>query len=202
MSNSSTQAKLAILFADISGSTALYDKLGDTIALGIVTKCLDIMVAELAPRAGVLIKTIGDEILCTFPSPAAALEAACAMQMAIDQESPGGDRPIYIRIGFHYGEVLLKDNDAFGDAVNIAARLTSVTRAKQIITSQTVIDLLPSAYAEKVRPVMRAAFKGKHDSFPLFQILWAHENTVFNRIGEARSRKKSTVLPQPQPAGI
>ncbi len=194
--------KMVIMFADICDSTHLYDKLGNESAFTIISAVLHLLVQEVATHQGTLIKTIGDEIMCSFPNVTLATQAACAMHFSLDARQPGGMLPVSVRIGFHYGEVLLKDNDAFGDAVNIAARLTSVTRAKQIITSQTVIDLLPSAYAEKVRPVMRAAFKGKHDSFPLFQILWAHENTVFNRIGEAKSRKKSTVLPQPQPAGI
>ncbi len=59
MTGSSEASKLAILFADISGSTALYDKLGDIRALGLVAKSLDILTAELAPHQGVLIKTIG-----------------------------------------------------------------------------------------------------------------------------------------------
>jgi len=106
MTGSSQQVKLAILFADISGSTALYDKLGDAQALSLVAKSLDILSSELPSREGVLIKTIGDEIMCSFPTAGLAFDAACAMQRNIEIQRPGGELPIYIRIGFHFGEVI------------------------------------------------------------------------------------------------
>lgn len=185
------QEKLAILFADISGSTALYDKLGDVEALRLVTKCLDVMIEELAPRQGMLIKTIGDEIMCTFPTPAAALEAACAMQMAIERERPGGEHTLYIRIGLHYGEVICEENDVFGDAVNVAARVTSITRARQILTTQAVADALPAALRSKVRQVSRAEFRGKEEVFDVFQVYWEQDNTLSTRIGLPQFRKPS-----------
>ena len=63
MTDSLLPTKHAILFADISGSTALYDKLGDVQALKLVSSCLDILIGELASYQGTLIKTIGDEII-------------------------------------------------------------------------------------------------------------------------------------------
>ena len=76
---------VAILFADISGSTALYDVLGDEPALELVTRTLDILTREMAVHHGTLIKTIGDEIMCTFPDAADAIEAACAMQLTVEK---------------------------------------------------------------------------------------------------------------------
>ena len=182
MSASQKKAKLAILFADISGSTALYDQLGDVQALLLVTKCLDIMIAELAPLQGVLIKTIGDEIMCTFPTPIAALEAACAMQSAIKRERPGGDIYINVRIGFHYGEVVQEGNDVFGEAVNVAARVTSITRARQILTTQAVALALPKEYAEIVQKISRVEFRGKEAALDIFQVNWAPGDVETTRI--------------------
>jgi class 3 adenylate cyclase len=181
--------KVAVLFADICGSTALYDQLGNETALNVITRTLNILTQEVAAHKGVLIKTIGDEIMCTFPSVAAATLAACAMHSALDAARPGGEHPVYVRIGFHYGEVIHKASDVFGDTVNVAARVAAITRARQIMTTQTVIDSLPSGLADKVRPVTRAVFHGKQDSLAVFQILWGPENTIMGRIGESTYRK-------------
>ncbi|MFZ2160781.1 MAG: adenylate/guanylate cyclase domain-containing protein [Sideroxyarcus sp.] len=185
----SKKSKMVILFADICGSTALYDKLGNDSALHVITHTLNILTQEVAAHKGVLIKTIGDEIMCSFPNIVLATQAASAMHRAIDARRPGGTLPIFVRIGFHYGEVIHKENDVFGDAVNIAARVTAVTRARQIMTTQTVVDALPNGFADKTRPVMRAAFRGKQDSFAIFQILWEQEGTIFGRVGQTAFRK-------------
>ncbi len=185
------QKKIVVLFADICGSTALYDKLGNETALKVITRTLNILIQEVATHKGTLIKTIGDEIMCSFPSVAVATQAACAMHFAIDARQPGGEHPIFVRIGFHYGEVIHKANDVFGDTVNVAARVAAITRARQIMTTQTVIDALPSGFADRVRPVTRAAFHGKQDSFTVFQILWEPENTLLGRIGESILRKQN-----------
>jgi class 3 adenylate cyclase len=184
------QKKVAVLFADICGSTALYDKLGNETALNVITRTLNILIQEVAVHKGILIKTIGDEIMCTFPSVAVATQAACAMHSAIDAERPGGEYPVFIRIGFHYGEVIHKANDVFGDTVNVAARVAAITRARQIMTTQTVVEALPYGLEDKVRPVTRAAFHGKQDSLAVFQILWGPENTFLGRIGDSILRKK------------
>ena len=81
--------KLAILFADISGSTALYETLGDVAARDLVSGCLALLTRSLTRHQGRLIKTIGDEIMCTFPSAGAALQAACSMQEAVETHRPG-----------------------------------------------------------------------------------------------------------------
>ena len=185
----SKKSKMVILFADICGSTALYDKLGNDAALHVITHTLNILTQEVAAHKGTLIKTIGDEIMCSFPSIALATLAASAMHRAIEARRPGGSHAIFVRIGFHYGEVIHKENDVFGDAVNIAARVTAVTRARQIMTTQAVVDAFPAGFEDKVRPVMRAAFRGKQDSFAVFQILWGQEDTIFRRVGQTAFRK-------------
>jgi class 3 adenylate cyclase/uncharacterized RDD family membrane protein YckC len=183
--------KIVVMFADICGSTALYDKLGNEKALNVITRTLNILIQEVTTHKGTLIKTIGDEIMCSFPNVAVATQAACAMHFAIDARRPGGENPIFVRIGFHFGEVIHKANDVFGDTVNVAARVAAITRERQIMTTQAVIDALPSGFADKLRPISRAAFHGKQDSFALFQILWEPENTLRGRIGELVFRKQN-----------
>ena len=181
--------KMVVLFADICGSTALYDQLGNETAFNVITRTLNILIQEVATHKGTLIKTIGDEIMCTFPSVALATQAARAMQFAVDARRPGGKQAIHIRIGYHYGEVIHKANDVFGDTVNVASRIAAITRARQIMTSQAVIDALPTQLHDKVRPITRTALRGKQDALHVFQILWEPENSFIGRIGAAVFRK-------------
>ncbi len=184
-----SQQTAAILFADISGSTALYDKLGNELALQLVTRTLDILKLEMAVHQGILIKTIGDEIMCAFPSAAAAVEAACAMQSSVENHHPGGEHPIYVRIGLHYGEILHEGGDVYGDTVNIAARVTAITRARQIMATHKVVELLPAKMQKTAHQVMRTAFRGKEGTFDVFQIQWEREDTTRTRIGMSAFRK-------------
>jgi class 3 adenylate cyclase len=183
--------KAVVLFADICGSTALYEKCGNERALKIILSTLNILILEVAKHKGTLIKTIGDEIMCSFPNINLATQAACAMHFEIDAQRPGVDQSIQIKIGFHHGEVIYKASDLYGDTVNIAARVTAMTGAGQIMTTQAVVDSLPSGFANRVRPVMRAALRGKQDSFPLFEILWEPDHTFVGRIGLTSLRKPS-----------
>lgn len=182
--------KMAVVFADICGSTALYDQLGNEVALNMITRTVNLMKQEIAKHKGTLIKTIGDEVMCTFPNAALAADAARAMHIAIDTRKPGGEQVIALRIGIHFGEVILKANDVFGDTVNVAARIASITRARQTMTSQELIDVLPQRFEDKIVPVTRASFRGKQDAMAVFQLLWEAGDTVTERLGDATGRRQ------------
>jgi adenylate cyclase len=186
---SALQKKAAILFADISGSTGLYDKLGNKSALQLVATTLDILKREMTAHQGVLIKTIGDEIMCAFPDASAATHAACAMQRSVDTQRPGGELPVNIRIGMHYGEVIFEGGDVYGDTVNIAAHVTAITRARQILTTQALVKTLPAPLRKQAYQVMRTEFRGKVEPTDVFQISWEHEDTTSTRIGMRAFRK-------------
>lgn len=175
--------KLAILFADISGSTALYDQLGDEMARRLVARAIGIMSSSIAIFRGTLVKTLGDEIMCTFPSAETALRAACEMQMAIKSDSKHSEHPLYIRVGFHYGDVLCEAGDFYGDAVNMAARVTAITRTNQIMTTSAAVDALPAELHERVRKILRAEFKGKQAQFDIYQVSWERDDVESTRIG-------------------
>ncbi|OGS91553.1 MAG: hypothetical protein A2Z95_08880 [Gallionellales bacterium GWA2_60_18] len=179
-----------MLFADISGSTALYDKLGDEPARQLIAGCTAMMAREAAAHGGTLVKTMGDEIMCTFPSPAAAFEAACAMQSEVHASPPGGSaHPMYIRIGFHYGDVICEGGDVYGDTVNVAARVTAITRARQVLATRAAAEALPERLRKRARQIMRAELRGKQEALDVFQILWEQDSTLTTRIGLAQFRK-------------
>ncbi len=181
--------KLAILFADISGSTTLYETLGNLVARQMVVRCLGMMIARLAAHRGTLIKTIGDEIMCSFPDAEAALRAACDMQDAVENGRPGGDTPMYVRIGFNYGEVLREASDVYGDVVNVAARITEVARARQILATHAAVETLPPELRHKARHIRRASIKGRQAQLDLFQIGWRTDDAELVRVGNPAHRK-------------
>jgi adenylate cyclase len=186
---SALQKKAAILFADISGSTALYDKLGNKLALQLVATTLNILTQEMSAHEGVLIKTIGDEIMCTFPNAATAITAACAMQRAVEKQRPGGEQPVYVRIGLHYGEVIFEGGDVYGDAVNVSAHVTAITRARQILTTHALVEALPEPMRMQAHQVMRTEFRGKGEATDVYQVSWEREDTTSTRIGMRAFRK-------------
>lgn len=182
--------KMAVLFADISESTALYDRLGNEKALNLVTHTLNLLKQEVARHKGTLIKTIGDEIMCTFPNAMRAAQAARAMHRAIAREQPGGELPIAVRIGLHFGDVILKANDVYGDTVNVAARIAAVTRARQTMTTQEVIDALPEDSDHKAIAIARASFRGKQETLDIYQLVWNDEDEgAQSRIGDETARR-------------
>lgn len=186
---SGNQEKLAVLFADISGSSDLYERLGDKQARLSITHCIGVMTREIPVWQGTLVKTIGDEVMCTFPTAELAFHAACAMQGAVENSKYEDGTPMLIRIGFHYGAVIHESGDVFGDTVNIAARVAAKTRANQIIVTQDVVDALPSALRDKTRQLRRAEFKGEQAQFDIYLVIWSSDEKLGARIGTPDQRK-------------
>ncbi|HEX9782105.1 MAG TPA: adenylate/guanylate cyclase domain-containing protein, partial [Opitutaceae bacterium] len=125
-------ATLAIVFADISGSTRLYESLGDAIARELVAQCLGVMTEYVDKHGGKVIKTIGDEIMCTFPSADQAIEASMGMQEGVTEDlpelNPNTPSTLTIRVGLHFGPAIIEGEDVFGDAVNVAARMAGLAK--------------------------------------------------------------------------
>jgi len=186
---SGNREQLAVLFADISGSADLYERLGDELALQSIAQCVGIMTRDIPSCQGTLVKTIGDEIMCTFPSAEQAFHAACLMQGAVEDSRYLDGSPMHIRIGFHYGEVTRESGDVFGDTVNVAARVAAITRAGQIIVTQAVVDVLPPALRDKTRLLRRAESRDKLVQSGIYMVIWASDEKLNVRIGTPAQRK-------------
>jgi class 3 adenylate cyclase len=162
--------EVAILFADVVGSTQLYDKFGDTKASETVARCLDIMKDATSAYNGTVIKTIGDEVMSTFPTVDEAMSAAAQMQQQIS--SGDGDIQVSIRVGCHYGPVVQEQNDIFGAAVHTANRMTSQAKSKQIIISGTTVERLGPEWQAHTRQIDVATVRGRLDEVALFEVMW------------------------------
>lgn len=163
---------LCVLFADVSGSTRLYERLGDAEALHAVDRCLKRMVRVAEGYGGRVIKTIGDEILTVFGQADGALQAACEMQQRVDDLPPVSGIKLAIRIGFHRGPVIEENNDVFGDSVNVASRLTDLAKAGQIITSFETTEALTPLLRGSVRELDQVTVKGKESETRVFEVMW------------------------------
>lgn len=184
-------AKLAVLFADMCDSTALYDQLGDDCARRVVAQFIMDMSGEVSRHQGLVIKTVGDKIVCTFTNAEDALKAACAMQRAVAHGIYEGDQKVNARIGFHYGDVICEDGDIFGDTVNVASRVLEITRAHQIMTTLAAVNNLDPDLRGQLKQVMRAEFKGKQGEYEIFVVTWDAEDMLTTRVGTPAFRKPS-----------
>jgi class 3 adenylate cyclase len=166
--------EVAILFADVVGSTQLYDKFGDTKASATVARCLEVMKDATHKFDGTVIKTIGDEVMCTFPSVDNAMSAAAQMQALISTDKDDGEDsiPVSIRIGCHFGPVVEEQNDIFGAAVHTANRMTSQAKAKQIVMSGTTVEHMGAEWAAQTRQIDVATVRGRVGEVALFELLW------------------------------
>jgi len=174
------EKKLAILFADVVGSTQLYDALGDDRARETVQQCLRVMKQATEHYGGTVIKTMGDEVMSTFPSADDALNAANQMQQRITNtiRIETDDSHVSIRIGCHFGPVVAEDRDIFGAAVHTANRMTSQAKAGQIITTSALVEQLSPQWKALVRQIDVATPKGQSDEVAVFEVLWQPEEAT------------------------
>ncbi len=173
---------LAILFADVAKSTHLYEVLGDTVAKKLIDHCISLMSKVTAEHHGTVIKTIGDEIMCTFPSALDAIEAGKAMHEALEQMTVK-DKPDFeppnIYVGIQFGPVIREEGDVFGDAVNVAARMVALAKQRQIITTEETVEALPPGHQFSVQCIDKTTVKGKSGEFKIYEVVWEeHDVTV------------------------
>ncbi len=166
----------------------MYETLGDASARQRVAECLALLTAEILRHQGTVVKTIGDEVMSTFPSAAAAVQAACAMQEALTAKASQGQVSLAIRVGMHYGPVLVEEGDVFGDAVNVAARMVSLAKAGQVITTAQTVATLPPALRAATRYIDRAWVKGKQEELDIYEVIWREDDLT---------RMEASPLPPP-----
>ncbi len=159
--------EVAVLMADISGSSALYDNVGDADALRQVGVCLDDMAAIVEDEGGTVIRSKGDDVLAIFTDPVAALEASRAM-LALkiaDRTS------LAIHVGATFGNVIRARDDIFGDSVNTAARLSSMAKSGELLASDSFVERLPENEQRRMHPLDNITFKGKDAAIGVFALL-------------------------------
>ena len=170
---SATQRKLIVMFADVSGSTALFERLGDKEAMHAVERCLKRMKRSIDGYKGKTIQVVGDELLGAFETPEDACQAAIDMQQRIADLPPVSGLKLTIRIGLHCGEVAADGKKLTGPAVATAARIAGIARRDQILCSSLLVKALGETSFISADPVPELGSVTEEGvALSLFQINW------------------------------
>jgi adenylate cyclase len=189
---------IGIMFADVVGSTQLFELLGDDIARATIAETLELLTSVTNSHGGTVIKTIGDEVMCTFPEAEDSANAATEMHETLEDANDMREEgpKIKIRIGMHFGPALLEGGDVFGDAVNVAARMAAQAKGGQIITTKTTIDLLDPITQATSRFVDRAPIKGKKEDIEIYEVIWQETDvtTMASNVGSSAKHREEVSL--------
>lgn len=161
---------MAILFADIGGSTSLYQSAGDSQAHQLITDSLTNMRNAVEAAGGELLRTVGDAVLAKF----ADCDAACAASVAIQEVHRNS--PLSVRVGFHWGLAIADRGDVYGNAVNIAARVSGLANTNEIMTTQEVVDRLTATPCGPAQLLDVLPLRGVEVPLSIYRIPWEVQN--------------------------
>ena len=168
----------SVVFADLVGSTGIFERLGDETAGRFVTQLTTALAKIFEEHDGRVVKMLGDGLFVVFSAESQALTACIAIQERLQQRPvrPGGvGRPVQMQMGIESGEVVEIQGDCYGDAVNSAARLADLAGAGQILTTQRVRTALPPQQQDKLRSLGPMYLRGKAEATEVFRVAWEHE---------------------------
>jgi adenylate cyclase len=160
------------------GSTRIYEALGDQRAREVIAVCLDLMQGATEAHKGTVIKTIGDEVMATFPTADDAMNAAAQIQRSISTHPALqiDGQSVSVRIGCHFGPVVLERHDVFGSTVNTANRMTSQAKSGQIVTTAQTVALLSPEWRASVRQIDLATLSLQGAEVMLYEALWQNDD--------------------------
>jgi adenylate cyclase len=161
----SGSSEVALLLADIAGSTPLFEQIGDAAAVQQIGECLDRLKSIAGREGGTFIRSRGDDVLCTFTDPGSALRAAREM---LSGQSAG---PLSVHAGLHFGPVIETHDDLFGDAVNLTARLAALAQPGEMLVSRGFIDRLSERESRSFRLLDQLVFKGRDAPAEVYSLI-------------------------------
>lgn len=164
-----------VLFADIADSSRILVAAGDERARRVFRSCLDAMIRAAESEEGEVVDEKGDEVMALFESPTRASAAAAAMQRAIGSiSSDNADLPrIALRIGFEHGTVLQgKKEGVFGTTIYVSARLVSLAKAAQVLTTKETLEEIDPASRCDTRFFARQVLRGQPQEREIIELVW------------------------------
>jgi serine/threonine protein kinase/class 3 adenylate cyclase len=167
------KSKVTIFFTDVVGSTTYFDRFGDTAGLLLLHRHDNLVTSAVEEFQGMVVKKIGDSVMAEFPQPVLAVRAAIAIQrrLLVQNQSAAENERLLIRTGIHYGTGFRRGNDLFGDAINLAARITKRSGPGQILISHSLREAL--ADTETVcMSLGKVSLEGKAESEELYEVVW------------------------------
>jgi class 3 adenylate cyclase len=161
----STSADMTILVADICDSVRLFESLGNDEAHRLAARSLQVMSSIVATNEGRVCRTLGDGVLCTFPCPDRAFSAASAIH---DAHRTGS---LSIKIGITHGPLIEDSGELFGDAVNLAARITSLARGRETLLSEDAIHGMSDVHRSATEMLIATLVKGKRQPVKVYRAI-------------------------------
>lgn len=159
-----------VLFADLIGSTQLYERVGDSAAYRLVDRSLNIMKRTIESKGGRIVKHTGDGLMAVFKHPDAAVDSALVIHSALREMPKAGGKRLSVRIGFNYGSVIKSGEDLFGETVNFAARLAELATAGRALTTADTRDQLSAKWRHQLNALPPRVLRGASRPFELFEL--------------------------------
>ncbi|MEO8248627.1 MAG: adenylate/guanylate cyclase domain-containing protein [Burkholderiales bacterium] len=200
MNSTSMESQTTVIFADLTGSTALYESVGNEKATQTVTRMTQWIGEFIEAHGGRLVKKLGDGALGLFPSPESALRAMTLMQREHHRRLVNWPAQIRmeIKVGVASGAVVEVDGDCYGDAVNIAARLADRGGPSEIWASGIAVDQTPAAAGLNVRDLGAISVRGRIEALNVCRIDWHEEvPTDFLTVQAPLANGAATTRPLP-----
>ena len=168
-----------VVFADLAGSTGLYEALGNARAAEAITRLTQWIGRVCESHGGRVVKTLGDGVLSVFPDGRQALAAVVELQRSHQDHTADwpSEAPMRLQIGIAAGEVIEVDGDCYGDAVNVASRLSDLSGPDQIWATRTVVTQLRPVDRElRYRSLGSFPLRGRQQPTEIFQVEWEDED--------------------------
>jgi class 3 adenylate cyclase/CHAT domain-containing protein len=171
------QRPMAILFADLEGSTAIFGERSDLEGILALQRSESLIRPQVEAHSGTVVKTIGDAVMASFSSAEEAVKAALAIQQALEEHNKkvAEEDRLAVRIGINTGKGFVKDKDVFGQVVNIAAKVQAAARGGQILVTQATVQALGRELASRARPKGSLQVAGLSRPVEISEIVWREE---------------------------
>ena len=170
-------AEVTVVFADLTGSTGVFEALGNAKATQTITRLTDWMGTVCRARRGQVVKNLGDGVLMVFGRNADAVDAATEMQrLHTERIKTWPDKlKMHLQVGLARGEVIEQAGDYFGDAVNVASRLSDLSGPDQILGTNSVINELPPDTLVRFRSLGAIDIRGRNEALMVYRVEWQSE---------------------------
>jgi adenylate cyclase len=170
--------QLAVLFADVCDSTAIYESIGDAQALALINHLIGVLKQKTKANGGTVVKTLGDGMVCRFANADRAFQAACDMQVAAVAAEAGAEPRLTIKVAFTWGPVMTEADDIFGDTVNVCSRLVSRAGPRQVLTTQETVNALSESLRSRTRELYPLSVRGRVGEVNVCDVLWRFDPDV------------------------
>ena len=173
-----TNRKTTVMFASFIGTSSVVEAAGEDAAQNALARCFERIGGAATSCGGRLIKTMHDKAMILVATPDGAADAAVAIHTAVGEFPAVSAVKLALGIGFHYGPVIQKDTDVFGDTVNLAARLGEQAAKGQIITTQETGELFSPIYRPWMRKLGTIDVKGRSDQVEICELVWRADDSA------------------------